>query len=118
MEVKRAEGSIFADADEFRLVNNALAYVFQEGRISTTAGTEIEHNKNLGNVSTIMRFLTQKDGGLSSCFDKIDEIAAGIADSTLKHMLIDSHTKDDNKGKIRVNLPVEHIFGFCKTLKK
>ena len=33
-------------------------------------------------------------------------------------MLIDSHTKEDNKGKIRANLPPEHIFGFCKTFKK
>ena len=66
IEVARADGTNFADADEIRLVNNALAYIFQEGRISTSAGTEIEHNKNLGNVSTIMRLLTQKDGDQSS----------------------------------------------------
>ena len=116
--VKRADGNNFSDADGITLVNNALAYVFQEGRISTSAGTETEHNKNLGNVSTIMRLLTQKDGDLSSYFDGIDEIVAGIADSTLKHMLIDSHTNDDNNGKIGANLPLEHIFGFCKTFKK
>ena len=33
-------------------------------------------------------------------------------------MLINSDTNDDNKGKIRANLPLEHVFGFCKTLKK
>ena len=100
------------------MVNNVFAYFFQEGRISTSAGTEIEHNKNLGNVSTTMRLLTQKDGDLSSYFDKIVEREASIGDSTLKHMLINSHTNDDNKGKIRANLPLEHIFGFCKTFKK
>ena len=100
------------------MVNNALAYVFQEGRLSTSAGTEVEHNKNLGNVSTIMRLLTQKDGDLSSYFDKIDERVASIGDTTLKKMLIDSHDNEDNKGKIRANLPLEHIFGFCKTFKK
>ena len=100
------------------MVNNGLAYNFQEGRISTSAGTEIEHNKNLGNVSTIMRLLTHKDGDLSSYFDKIDEAEAGIANSTLKRLLIDSHTNDDNKGKIRVNLPLEHILGLCKTFEK
>ena len=63
-----------------------------------------------------MRFLTQKDGDLSSYSDKIDERVGGIYYSTLKHMLIDSH--DDIKGKIRANLPLEHIFGFCKTFKK
>ena len=100
------------------MVNNGLAYIFQEARLSTSAGTEIEHNKNLRNVSTIMRLLTQKEGDLSSYFDNIDEIHAGITNSTLKRMLIDSHTNEENKGKIRANLPVEHIFGFCKTFKK
>ena len=65
-----------------------------------------------------MRILTQKDGDLSSYFDKINETEAGMNDSTLKHMLINSHTNDDNRGKIRANLPLEHIFGFCKTFKK
>ena len=65
-----------------------------------------------------MRLLTKKDGDLSSYFDKIDETEGGINNSTLKHMLIDSHTNDDNKGKIRANLPLEHIFGFCETFKK
>ena len=116
--VRKTDRTNFTNADEIRLVNNGFAYIFQEGRLSTSAGTEIEHNKNLGNVSTILRLLTQKDGDLSSYFDKIDEAEAGIANSTLKHMLIDSHTNEDNKRKIRANLPLEYIFGFCKTFKK
>ena len=118
IEVRKADGTNFANADEIRLVNNAFAYIFQEGRLFTSAGTEIEHSKNLGNVSTIMRLLTQKDGDLSSYFDKINETEAGINDTTLKHMLIISHTNDDNRDKIGGNLPLEHIFGFCKTFKK
>ncbi len=62
--------------------------------------------------------LTQKDGDLSTYFDKIDEREAGIGDSLLKKLLTDSHTNIDNKGKIRANLPLEHIFGFCKTFEK
>ena len=81
------------------MVNIGLAYIFQEGRLSTSAGTKREHNKNLGNGSTIMRILTQKDEDLSSFFLKIDETEAGITNSTLKHMLVDSHTNEDNKGK-------------------
>ena len=100
------------------MVNNGLAYVFQEGRLSTSAATEIDYIKNLGNVSTVMRFLTQKDEDLSYYFDKNDERDVGITNSTLKHMLIDSHINDDTKGKMRANLPLEHIFGFCKTFKK
>ena len=119
IEVKKNKPAVaLEDADNIRLVNNAFAYIFQEGRISTSAGTEIEHNKNLGNVSTIMRILTQKDGDLSSYFDKTNESAGEIDNSTLKQMLINSHTHDVNKGKIRANLPLEHIFGFCKTFKK
>ena len=118
MLVRKADATNFTIADNIRLVNHALAYVFQEGRLSTSAGTEIEHNKNLGKVSTIMRLLTQKVGDLSSYFDRIDETEAGIANPTLKHLLIHSHTNDDNRGKIRANLPLEHVFGFCETFKK
>ena len=99
------------------MVNNGLAYIFQEGRISTFAGIEIEDNKSLGKVSTILRLLKRKDGGLSSYSYRIDETEAGINSSSLKQFLIDSNTNEDNKRKIRANLPLEHIFGFCKTLK-
>ena len=33
-------------------------------------------------------------------------------------MIIDNHTVVANKSKIKGQLPLEHIFGFCKTLKK
>ena len=112
--MRKADRTNFNNADEIRLVNFGLAFIFQEGRLSTSAGTEIEHKKNLGNVSTIMKLLTQKYGDMLSCFDKIDETKDSITNSTLKHMLINSHTKDDTEGKIRANLPLEHIFGFCK----
>ena len=83
----------------------------------TSAGTEIERNKHLGPVSMLMRLSRQKDGDLASYFEKINE-REGIGDSSLKHLLIDSHTNEDNKGKIRANLPLEDIFSFCKTNKK
>ena len=118
IEVRKADRKFFTNADEIRLVNNGLAYIFQEGMISTSAGLEIEHNKNPGKVSTILRLIKQKDGGLSSYSDRIDETEAGINSSTLKQILIDSNTNEDNKGKIRANFPLEHIFGFCKTFKK
>ena len=66
IEVRKADRTNFANAYQIRLVYNGLAYFFQERRLSTSAGTELEHNKNLGNVSTIMRLLTQNDGDLSS----------------------------------------------------
>ena len=66
MEIRKTDRTKFTKADEIRLFNNEFAYIFQEGQLSTSAGTEIEHNKKFGNVSTIMRLLTQVDGDLSS----------------------------------------------------
>ena len=40
-ETKKADGTIFTNADDVRLVNNGLAHVFQDGRISNSSGTEM-----------------------------------------------------------------------------
>ena len=105
---------------ELRLVNNAFAHCFKEGVIQTTGGMEIENIKFLGQVSTIMRSLTSKDGDLLSHFDKFNDgdTNASINNTSLKQMLIDNHTEPVNRGKIKGQLLLEDIFGFCKTFKK
>ena len=70
---RKDDDTNFVDADEIRLVNNALAYSISELKTSTTGGTVIEYNKFVGPTSTMMRVLTSKEGDLQSCFDKIDE---------------------------------------------
>ena len=90
--------------------------MFKHASISTTSGSEIEINKYPGPTSTMMRVLTSKDGDIISYFDKINE--PNINDTTLKQRLINNHTVAANKGKITGQLPLEHIFGFCKTFKK
>jgi len=95
------------------LTNNAFAYVFKEARLSTTSGSDLEHNNFVGQLSTIMRDLTSKDGGLLSHFDKINESQAEIINTSPKHHLVNNVAA--NKWKIRRHLPLEHIFGFCKT---
>ena len=102
--------------DIIRLVNNAFAYTIHDARISTSSGVEIEQNKFVGPVSTIMRLTTQKDGDLSSYFDIIDESEAGIDNSSLKQILINNHS-EANRGIIRGHLPLEYIFGFAKSFK-
>ena len=52
-----------------------------------------------------MRLLTQKDGDLSSYFDKIDDRESGFTNSSSKPMLIDSLTNEDDRCKIGANLP-------------
>ena len=99
-----------------RLVNNAFAFCFREASIKSTGGHEIELNKFVGQTSTMMRLLTSKDGDLSTCFDKVNE--NNINNTSLKEILIDNHTVRANNCKIVGQLPLEHIFGFCKTFKK
>ena len=107
----------FTNASAIRLVNNTFAYCFKEASINTTGGMDIEVIKYVGPVSTIMRLLTSKDGDLSSYIDKNGE--AVIDDNKpLKRILINNHAVEVNKGKIKGQLALEHIFRFCKTFKK
>ena len=59
-----------------------------------------------------------KDGDLVFHFDKIEEAGTHIGNTSLKHLLINNHEIVANRGKIKCHLPLEHIFGFCKTHKK
>ena len=114
----------FDEDSPIRLTNNGCAYVFQEARLSTST-TDLEHNKYCGQISTIMRLVSSRDGDLLSQFDNInEEIGANeaatsdnIRSTSLSKMLITNH-EDANRGKIKGQLPLEHIFGFCKTFKK
>ena len=63
----------FDDNSRIRLTNNGLAYVFQEAVLATTSGSNLGHNKFVGQISTIMRVLTSKDGDLLSQFDNNNE---------------------------------------------
>ena len=112
-----ADGANFENADQIRLINNAFAFCFSQATLSTTGGMDIEDIKYVGQVSTIMRLLTSKDADLSSYFDKNGE---SVIDNNnpLKQILINNHTVDANKGRVKGHLALENIFGFCKTFKK
>ena len=114
----------FDNDSPIRLTNNGLAYAFQEARLSTTT-TDLEHNKYCGPISTIMRVISSRDGDLLSQFDNInEEIGANEAAtsdnirSTSPNKMLITNQADANRGTIRGQLPLEHIFGFCKTFKK
>ena len=126
--VRKNDDTNFHFDDPVRLVNNGFAFCFKEARLSTTIGSVIEINKFCGQVSTIMRAISNKDGDLLSQFDNINEndipvlerladLPPQIRDSPHQKMLINNHT-DANKGKIEGYLYLEDIFGFCKTFKK
>ena len=106
----------FIDAGNIRLINNAFANCFKEVFSSITGGSDLEHNKYVAQVSTIMRLLTTKNSILSSCFDKNGEKDFND-NNVLKQILINNHP-GAIKCKIKGQLALEHIFGFCKTFKK
>ena len=54
-DVANAADRVLVDGDVITLVNNAFVYCFKESRLATTGGSDTEHNKYLGQVSTIMR---------------------------------------------------------------
>ena len=109
------------------MVNNGFASCFKEAHLGTTIGGDIEINKLCGQVSTITRVISNKDGDFLSQFDNINEndipvleklanLPPQIRDTLHLKMLINIHT-DANEGKIKGYLYLEDIFGFCKTLK-
>ena len=54
--------AVFDNNSRIRLTKNGLAYVFQDVVLAFTSGSNLEHNKFVGQTSTIMRVLTSKDG--------------------------------------------------------
>ena len=102
------------DGDVISLVNIAFTYCFTEARLST-GGSDIEDNEYVGQVSTIMRGLTSKDGDLLTHFDKMDETEAEINNTSLHHHLVNNHYVAANEEKTKGQLPLEHSFAFLET---
>ena len=71
--VRKNDTTNFHNHDPIRLVNNGFAYCFKEARLTTSVGGDIEIDKVRGQISTIMRAISNKDGDLLSQFDNINE---------------------------------------------
>ena len=126
--VRKNDDANFHFDDPVRLVKNGFAFCFKEGPLSTTLGSDIEIDKFCGQVFTIMRAISNKDGDLLSQFDnnnendipvleRLADLPHQIRDSPHQKMLINNFT-DANKCKIKGYLYLEDIFDFCKTFKK
>ena len=126
--VRKNDDTNFHYDDPIRLANNEFAFCFKEACFSISLGSDIEINKFCGQVSTIMRAISNKDGDLVSQFDNINEndipilerlanLPPQIRDSSHQKKLISNHT-DANKGKIKGYLYLKDFFGFCKTFEK
>ena len=126
--VRESDDTNFHNEDPVRLVNNGFAFCFKEARLGTTVGSDIEINKFCGQVSTIMRVISNKGGDLLSQFDnnnendipileRLADLPVQIRDTAHQKMLINNYT-DAKKGKIKGYLYLKDLFGFCKTFKK
>ena len=126
--VRKNDTTNFLIEDPIRLVNNGYAFCFEEASLSTNIGSDIEHNKFCGQVSTVMKVISNKDDDLLYQFGNINEndipvlerladLPTQIRSTPHQKMLIDNHL-DGNKSKIKGSLYLEDIFGFCKTFKK
>ena len=116
VSVRKTAGDCI-DASNIKLISNAFAYSSKKGTLSTTGSFDLENKFYVGQDIKIMRLLTSKVSYLSSCFDKNEENALN-KNNVLKQILFNNHATDVNKGKIKGQLPLERIFGFCKTFKK
>ena len=56
--VRKSDNTIFHYDDPIRLVKNGFALCFRKVRLSTTIGSDIEHNKVCSQVSAIMRVIS------------------------------------------------------------
>ena len=77
--VRKNDTTNFHNDDPIRLENNGFAFCFKEARLSS----DIEHNKFCGQVSTIMKAISNKDGDLLSQFDNINENDIPLLESLL-----------------------------------
>ena len=118
--VRKNDTTNFHNDDPIRLVDNAFAFCFKEARLTTSIGGDIKVNTIFGQLSTIMRAISNKDGDVLSQFDNINEngipvlyrladLPVKIRDTPHQKMLINNHT-DANKGKIKGYLYIEDIF--------
>ena len=117
--IRRDDDVNIDDNSVIRLVNIAIAFCFLKNSLSKTSRGDLEHNNFVGQISTKIKNKASKDEYLLSHFDNINEgeIADSTRNTSSKNMPINNH-EAGNKGKIKGQLPLEHIFVFCRTLKK
>ena len=73
IRVRKSDGRNLHYDGPIRLVKNSSAFCFKEASLITALGSDIEHNKFCGQISTFMRVISNKDGDLSFQFDNINE---------------------------------------------
>ena len=126
--VRKNDSTNFHHNDPILSVKNPYAFCFKEARLSTTIGSDLEDNKFCGQVSTIMKVISSKDGDSLSQFDNTNEndipilermanLPLQIRDTQQQKLLKNNYDSDANKDKIKGYLFLEDFFGFCKSFQ-
>ena len=89
--VRKNDDTTFRHEDPVRLVNNGYAFCFKEARLSTTIGSHIEIKNFCGQVSTIMRAITNKAGDLLTQLYNMKMISQILRDWLIYHPKLDLH---------------------------
>ena len=128
IRVRKNDDTNFHFYDPVRVVHIGFAYCSEEARLGTTIGSDIENNTFCGQVSTIMRAISNKDGDLLSQLDnknkkditipeRLEDLPVQTRETPHQKMLINNHT-DANNGRIKGYFYLEDFFMFCRTFKE
>ena len=71
--VRKNDTANFHNEDHIRSTNNCYAFCFKDARLTTSIGSDIEHNIFCGQVSTIMKLISNGNGVLLSQFGNNNE---------------------------------------------
>ena len=113
-----AANRFLVNRDSIRLINNAFADSFHEARLSTTGTKDIKHKKYVGQFSTNMRALTNKDEGFFYLFKKIDESEAANEKHHYVIILLITMTYLQRKVKLEDNYHLNKLLDFAEHLTK
>ena len=89
--VRKNDTTNFHIEDPRRLLNNGYAFCFKEARLSNTLGSDIEHIKFCGQISSIMKVISNKDDDLLSQFGNINENDNFSRELLTFHLKLDLH---------------------------
>ena len=116
IKVRKDDNTTFND-EAMRMVKLALASTYKEARLATTGSYDFEHNKYVGQVSLIMRLTTCKvEKLILFFFGNIKENKT--IGTSLRQILINNYETDVYKRKKKGLLPLEQLFGVCRTFGK
>ncbi len=121
-QLRKQDGTAFANADLISLQHNALPYLFSYMSYSL-GGKQVESVYHPGQSSTLFGMLTLPDdfsrsGGLNMCWYKDGSENASITDNIgfkVRHGII---LASNPKGTFSFSIPLSHIFGFCDDYTK